>query len=684
MSITFRVGRYIDPSGFGLAVVDIPELDPEKNISLMDYSHKWEENVASSDTSLIRSYVDNGGHMPAGTVTEFLLTNVTTTGTNDITEVPLFYKHSCRFYHFTYGENPGRQVYVTDQNENILKGINYIVNIERIAANVYKVDVLTDFHNDSYTQYKVKYNRCLIDGTQVYPGWVETLNAKPLITVGDPFSNSFEYALWGPDENGMYAAMVAPVPTLSSLVNSVGISFGNCPTIIKTDVTNNVSEYSPGVIVRYTLKATGVSTFTVKRNYDRYGNVSNTYLQSATTDNWGVSPVNFTIGTTITGLYGMSLNVHGDSYLKTGDEAYFTAKRSYFYLMPTAYRAIYLKKPEHVVGADDWYVRVKNGRFRRRMDANGAVVPSGYGIFFEYAVPEYDYQIWNTTWGPPYKESIYERVELLDKQTIQLQRTPVFIDSDAVLNNPDDPGFPPSDYLAVFVNSDLVPPAGVLDWDIYNGTVKLAQFMTQRDDVVVTYSYEENYVDYTGFVGSGGIYPTEPPFPFFDLDLNPTPTHNYELWASGYLAHIFLKPHSVIDDGEGGYGQPTVTENNTLYHNFTGVPSGVYDFKLGIISVGPHCKITDLNVIDVRSRSGGLNKLGIEDIDKVKLVQPEVEFYWDVGYFDGQAVPANGVLVVRIPKSVLDTNGGPFGKDEVRQKVMKHMALGEYPILEFV
>jgi len=39
---------------------------------------------------------------------------------------------------------------------------------------------------------------------------------------------------------------------------------------------------------------------------------------------------------------------------------------------------------------------------------------------------------------------------------------------------------------------------------------------------------------------------------------------------------------------------------------------------------------------------------------------------------------------VRIPKTVLTSNGGQFTEADVRQKVLKHMALGEYPILEFV
>ena len=39
---------------------------------------------------------------------------------------------------------------------------------------------------------------------------------------------------------------------------------------------------------------------------------------------------------------------------------------------------------------------------------------------------------------------------------------------------------------------------------------------------------------------------------------------------------------------------------------------------------------------------------------------------------------------IRIPKSILISNGGTFGTDDVEQKVKKHMALGEYPILEYV
>ena len=141
MAIYFRVGRYIDPSGFGLAVVDVPAIDPERNISLIDQSYKWEENVANVDSAVIESYVDQGGHMPRMTVTNFVVTNITTTATGDIDEAPLYYKHLGRFYHYSYGENPAKQVYITDQDENILKSVNYLVKTERVANRVFKIEV---------------------------------------------------------------------------------------------------------------------------------------------------------------------------------------------------------------------------------------------------------------------------------------------------------------------------------------------------------------------------------------------------------------------------------------------------------------------------------------------------------------------------------------------------------------
>jgi hypothetical protein len=182
---------------------------------------------------------------------------------------------------------------------------------------------------------------------------------------------------------------------------------------------------------------------------------------------------------------------------------------------------------------------------------------------------------------------------------------------------------------------------------------------------------------YNGFSGSGGIYPVVDPLPYVELNLNPSLEIGEDIYASGLIASVYLKPYLNLDANE-------VVNSDTLYHNFTGIPGSGVDFKLGELSLGPVCRIEDIQLIDARTRGGGLNKNGITNLSDVIKVQPEAQFFWDTGYFDGQAVPANGALVVRVPKTVLTTNGGVFTVDEVRQKVYKHTALGCYVILEFV
>jgi len=311
------------------------------------------------------------------------------------------------------------------------------------------------------------------------------------------------------------------------------------------------------------------------------------------------------------------------------------------------------------------------------MDSEGNVVPSGQGTLWEYAVPEYNTQLWNLTYGPPYKDEINERAEVIDRENIQLQRTPIHIDPSSVLYNPDNPGFPPCGFMHIKVNDSDVEQNSILDWDVYTGKVRLAHTLTHRDDISVNYTYKEKFYEYSGFVGSGGIYTSTPPFPFEELDLNPTPGHNYGMFSSGNAAHVFLRPYMDVDNA-------VVVTNEGLYHNYTGVASGVYDFELGSLSLGPHCKIRDVELTDIRRRGGGLSVRGQENLDDVTSVQPEAEFFWDVGYFDGQAVPSNGVLVVDISNDLLTGNGGPFTESEIRQKVLKHMPLGSYPIINYV
>lgn len=677
MSIRFRLGKYVSPSGFGLAFLNIPSLDPENNISLVDKSYYWMENVATAHTSVIETSVDQDGVMPNISASDFVVTNVTTISTNDKEEVPLYYKHICRFHHYSYGENPIKQVYIVDQDENILKGINYLIKATRIDQNVYQIDILTDFKNNEYVKYKAKYNRCLSDGTEIYPSWVETLNVENLFKEGYPFSDAYEYTLAGPDSGGLYSVIVPPVPVISEITNSVGVSFENAPTFIKYNPVN-AAAYDAGDVT-YTLAATGGDTYTIQRDIDRVtGATSNEYLQSVSSDSWGAGAVNFETGMDITGIPGIEVLVYSDSVLKTGDSASFSASKSYYYLKPETYSTVYLAKPIYATVLDDWYLRIKNGRFVRRMDSEGNVVASGVGIEYEYAIPEYGDQTFDTALDQPYRELFEERVLILDEHNIQVKHTPIYIPGSDVLNNIDSSGFPPAGYMTVNIDGDDIPQDSIIDWDIYNGVVRLDEDLTSRDDILVTYHYEENFYEYRGFEASGEVYPDTAPFPYLELDLNPTPHHNYGMYGSGHIAHVFIKPYRNVDDSE------IINAETTVYHNFTGTPSGVLDFELGTVGVGPACTEDNIEIIDIRTRGGGLNQRGIDEIEDVKDVQPEAEFFWDTGYFDGKAFPSNGVLVVNVPKTILSSNDGSFTEDEVRQKIMKHCAFGEYLIINYV
>src|SRR5665213_1826777 len=137
MAISFRTGQYVDPSGFPLAVVNVPQIDPNDNISLTDNSYTWEENVTSSESSVIQAYVSASGNLPNVTTDSFLISNQTVSLGNGTNPVPLYYQHICRFYHYTYGNNPISQVRITDQNGNVLNDLAYMVQVSRISKFVY-------------------------------------------------------------------------------------------------------------------------------------------------------------------------------------------------------------------------------------------------------------------------------------------------------------------------------------------------------------------------------------------------------------------------------------------------------------------------------------------------------------------------------------------------------------------
>jgi len=88
----------------------------------------------------------------------------------------------------------------------------------------------------------------------------------------------------------------------------------------------------------------------------------------------------------------------------------------------------------------------------------------------------------------------------------------------------------------------------------------------------------------------------------------------------------------------------------------------------------------DIDTFDIRIRGGGIKENKVEE--SLKL-QDEAQWYWDVGYWDGQPYPGMGAMVVEIPRSVLKEVGGAFERPQVEEIVKRHMASGSYPVIRY-
>lgn len=88
----------------------------------------------------------------------------------------------------------------------------------------------------------------------------------------------------------------------------------------------------------------------------------------------------------------------------------------------------------------------------------------------------------------------------------------------------------------------------------------------------------------------------------------------------------------------------------------------------------------DISSFDIRLRGGGIKE---QRLDEALELQDEVQWYWDVGYWDGQPYPGMGANIVEIPRKVLQEVGGQFTRGQVREVVQQHMAEGSYPVIRY-
>jgi len=234
----------------------------------------------------------------------------------------------------------------------------------------------------------------------------------------------------------------------------------------------------------------------------------------------------------------------------------------------------------------------------------------------------------------------------------------------------------------------------IRDYDAQNGYIYLEEPVDFKNELYVNYYYEEDYLEYRGFYD-------ETVGEFIHLDLNPSEGHystmpvvrtdsftgitftSWELVPTAKLMnkeiYVYLLPYK---DSFGNYEQHTVRHTYSLKEWQIVQKTNPAAMLLGILQLREHTNIHEAIVMDARSRGGGL-KESIKD-SEIKKRQPLSQNYWDMSTWDGTAYYKNGVLIIQVPKRVLQINGGQFTEEAVQKIVKQHIAYGIYFIVEYV
>lgn len=234
----------------------------------------------------------------------------------------------------------------------------------------------------------------------------------------------------------------------------------------------------------------------------------------------------------------------------------------------------------------------------------------------------------------------------------------------------------------------------IRDYDAQNGYIYLEEEIDFKNEIYANYYYEENYLEYRGFYD-------ESVGQFIHLDLNPSEGHycsmpvvrtdvdtgktftSWEVVPTAKLmnkeVYIYLLPYK---DSFGNYEEHTVRHCYTLKEWQSIQKTNPAAMLLGLIQLREHTNVHEATVMDARSRGGGLKET-IKESD-IKRVQPLSRNYWDMSTWDGTAYYKNGVLIIELPKTVLDIHGGRFNEKQVNDIVKKYVAYGIYYIIEYV
>ena len=314
---------------------------------------------------------------------------------------------------------------------------------------------------------------------------------------------------------------------------------------------------------------------------------------------------------------------------------------------------------------DKWVPRISYTHFTSIDRQHGTRMKASY------TMPEYDRQSFNHL-GKPFVDITEEKAFFVDKNHIKVQYSPLYIQRrrDGSL----------SGVSVKKIVGEMETPLTVTGWYAEEGIIEIKEKITESDLVYVSYVYVEKCVVYKGYQDALG---------FVDINLN---THKYQSYKDiSQGALVTNKTHDLYNKTIYFFLKPTVVENldtleifetnsvSTLYHKIgDSSPEGAFDVMIGKIDMVPSSTFLNTDIFDTRTLGGGLTEEISEKLRKE--LEPESDYYWNIGHWDGEPFSINAVILIRLDSRLLEK----FTKEEIEEKVNKHLSFGTLPVIEYI
>jgi hypothetical protein len=212
-----------------------------------------------------------------------------------------------------------------------------------------------------------------------------------------------------------------------------------------------------------------------------------------------------------------------------------------------------------------------------------------------------------------------------------------------------------------------------------------------KDEIYANYTYEEQFVEYRGYYD----YEVSQ---FIHLDLNPSDGHyctmpkSYDSRYSKFESvptsklmnkevYIYLLPYKTSFEEEARKYTIRHCYSKSEWEKIENVTLG-RALLLGKVQLRENSQVKDVTVLDTRQRGGGLKESISNTVANKK--DDLTRSYWDMSAWDGMAYYKNGVLVLELPQSILQTNGGQFSEKDIDDILKRYVAYGTYTIIEYV